>query len=85
MGSGRSELASLLFGAVRPDSGRVYVDGREVTPKSVRQAIKAGIYLVPEKRREFGLVPVESILSNITLPFLRDFSPWGIVGYQGGA
>lgn len=80
MGSGRSELASLLFGAVRPDSGRVYVDGREVTPKSVRQAIKAGIYLVPEKRREFGLVPVESILSNITLPFLRDFSPWGIVG-----
>jgi ribose transport system ATP-binding protein len=80
MGAGRSELASLIFGAVRPDSGRVLVDGRDVTPKSVRQAIKAGIYLVPEKRREFGLVAVESIMSNMTLPFLRDFVRMGVVG-----
>lgn len=80
MGAGRSEVAALIFGATRPDSGRVFVDGRDVTPRSVRHAIKAGIYLVPEKRREFGLVAAESVMSNMTLPFLRNFVRYGMVG-----
>lgn len=80
MGAGRSELASVIFGAARADSGRVYVDEKDVTPKSVSAAIKAGIYLVPEKRREYGLIPCESVMANITLPFLRDFTKWGMVG-----
>lgn len=80
MGAGRSELASVLFGVTRADSGRIMVDGREVNPRSVAEAIRAGIYLIPEKRREYGLIPGESVMSNITLPFLRDFSVFGVVG-----
>ncbi len=80
MGAGRSELASVIFGVARADSGRVYVDGKEATPKSVPAAIRAGIYLVPEKRREYGLISSESVMANISLPFLRDFTKWGIVG-----
>lgn len=80
MGAGRTELAMLLFGAAKADSGTVYVDGQDVTPKSVDEATRAGIYLVPEKRREYGLVPSESVASNITLPFLKDFSKFNVVG-----
>ncbi|HOI37286.1 MAG TPA: ATP-binding cassette domain-containing protein, partial [Bacillota bacterium] len=80
MGAGRSELASVIFGVARADFGRVYVDGQDVTPRSVPAAIRAGIYLVPEKRREYGLISSESVMANISLPFLRDFTKWGIVG-----
>jgi ribose transport system ATP-binding protein len=80
MGAGRTELAMLLFGAAKADSGTVYVDGQDVTPRSVDEATRAGIYLVPEKRREYGLVHSESVTSNITLPFLKDFSRFSVVG-----
>lgn len=80
MGAGRTELAMLLFGAAKADSGTVYVDGQDITPRSIDEAIRAGIYLVPEKRREYGLVPSESVASNITLPFLKEFSRFGVVG-----
>ncbi|MCR4427689.1 MAG: ATP-binding cassette domain-containing protein, partial [Firmicutes bacterium] len=79
-GAGRSELASVLFGAARAESGRILVDGKQISPKSVREAINAGIYLIPEKRRDYGLVSGEAVMSNITLPFLRDFSVFGVVG-----
>ena len=70
MGAGRTELAEGLFG-IRPlVSGRIELNGRAVSITSPRDAIAAGIYLVPEDRRYQGLVLSESIRNNISLPSL---------------
>jgi ribose transport system ATP-binding protein len=55
VGSGRSELANLIFGAVRPDCGSVWIDGREVTAKDPYTAIKNGICLITEDRQLTGM------------------------------
>lgn len=78
MGSGRSELAHALFGAYgRHASGRVSLGGRELTLGSPRQAMAAGLALVPEDRKRQGLVMGQSILGNLALPNLERFAGWG--------
>jgi ribose transport system ATP-binding protein len=79
LGAGRTELARLVFGADRPSSGRVIVDGRDVTPKTPRQAIAAGIGFLPEDRKRHGLVLMRSVGENIGLPNLARWSRGGVV------
>jgi monosaccharide-transporting ATPase len=67
LGSGRSELVRLVFGADAADAGRVRVDGVVVLPGSVRAAIAAGLALCPEDRKHDGLVLESSVLENIVL------------------
>ncbi len=67
VGAGRSEVARALAGIDRPDRGEVEVDGRPVRLGRVRDAIDAGIALVPEDRREQGLILAMSVASNIGL------------------
>jgi len=67
LGSGRTELARLLFGVDRPDSGSVSVGGRPVAPGSPRSAIRHGLGLCPEDRKTEGLVPDLSVRENIVL------------------
>ena len=55
VGSGRSELANLIFGAVKPDGGSVWIDGKEVTAKDPYTAIKNGICLITEDRQQTGM------------------------------
>ncbi len=55
VGSGRSELANVLFGAVKPDCGQVLIDGRDVTAKDPYSAIRNGICLITEDRQQTGL------------------------------
>ncbi len=50
------------------------MDGQEIEPKSAREAINAGLSLVPEDRKKMGLVLIQSILRNISLPNLDQFS-----------
>lgn len=80
VGSGRSELARLLFGAERPDSGQIEVAGRPVRLASPRDAIDCGVALVPEDRRHQSGVMQMSVRENATLislgryrigPFIR--------------
>lgn len=66
-GSGRSELARLLFGAQDAISGVVSIDGRGVPTGDTAAAIKAGVALVPEDRRRDGCVLEMSIAENVTL------------------
>jgi rhamnose transport system ATP-binding protein len=68
VGSGRSEVVQAVFGVDRRDSGTVTVDGRTVRPNSARAAMSAGMALVPEDRRQQGLVMDLSIQRNVTLP-----------------
>ncbi|HTX91226.1 MAG TPA: ATP-binding cassette domain-containing protein [Anaerolineales bacterium] len=75
MGSGRTELVLTLFGEYgRITQGTIRLEGREIEPKSARQAIDTGLSLVPEDRKRMGLVLIQSILRNISLPNLDQFS-----------
>ena len=74
VGAGRTELAEMIFGAVRKKSGKMIFNGKEIDPKSPREAINLGIALVPEDRQSEGVVQMMSIQSNMTL---SDFSLQG--------
>ncbi len=75
MGSGRTELVTTLFGEYGVvTSGRVELEGRTLRVGSARQAMEAGISLVPEDRKQLGLVLMQSVLENIALPNLDRFS-----------
>jgi galactofuranose transport system ATP-binding protein len=67
LGSGRSELARLLFGADRMDSGELRVDGAPVTLHGPRSAMDRGIAYLSENRRTEGLIEELSVRENIIL------------------
>jgi len=70
MGSGRTELARCLFGVDQLDGGEILVRGRRVDISSPQEATAARIALVPEDRREQGLVLEHSVRDNLLLPLL---------------
>ncbi|MCI9309643.1 MAG: sugar ABC transporter ATP-binding protein [Lawsonibacter sp.] len=70
MGAGRTETTRAIFGVDPKDSGQIILDGREVTIKSPKDAIQAGIVLAPEDRKKDGLCTKLSIRHNIALPNL---------------
>ncbi len=75
MGSGRTELVTTIFGEFgKITNGTVKLEGREIKVKSARDAIELGISLVPEDRKGQGLVLMQSILKNISLPSLNQFA-----------
>jgi inositol transport system ATP-binding protein len=79
VGAGRTELARIIFGADRCDRGVLYLNGAEVRPlRSPQEAIRAGIALVPEDRKQQGCFLEQSITQNITLPSLKNISRWRI-------
>jgi simple sugar transport system ATP-binding protein len=67
LGSGRTETAKLLFGAVRADSGMVRVRGKRVKIRSPRQAIRLGFGFCPEDRKGEGIFPELTVRENIVL------------------
>ncbi len=79
LGAGRTELARIITGADRLSAGRVIVSGRDVTPRSPRHAIRAGIGFLPEDRKRHGLVMTRSVCENIGLSSLVRWSRAGIV------
>ena len=76
VGSGRTELARLLFGADQRDGGEIFIDGKKASIKSPFDAIRAGIALVPEERRSQGLILPMDVKQNITLASLSKFWRW---------
>ncbi len=79
VGAGRSETMQLLFGADRVESGEIYIDGERKKIKSPKEAIKAGIGLCPEDRKEQGLVLRRSVRNNLTIPILDKVSRHGVI------
>ncbi|MCZ4119669.1 sugar ABC transporter ATP-binding protein [Streptomyces sp. H39-S7] len=67
LGAGRSETARLLAGADRADSGSLTVDGRSVTLRSPRAAVRRGIAFCSENRRSEGIIPDLTVRENIVL------------------
>jgi len=75
MGSGRTELVTTIFGEYgQVTDGTISLDGQKLEIKSSRDAMKHGISLVPEDRKRLGLVLIQTILQNISLPNLGRFS-----------
>lgn len=80
VGAGRTELAMSLFGkAPGPTTGRIVVHGAEVKVGSTRDAIRAGIALVTEDRKRFGLVPDMGVRSNLSLAGLSTVARRGLI------
>ena len=67
LGSGRSEIARLLFGIDRADAGAIKLDGKTVRFNSPRDAVRHGVALCPEERKEEGIIAELSIRENIIL------------------
>ena len=79
VGAGRTELAELLFGSKRKDSGQIIFNGKEIDPKSPREAINLGIALVPEDRKRHGVLLGTSILHNINMPIYERISKGSVI------
>ena len=71
VGSGRTELIRLIYGADRPDGGGMTLDGRPFGPSSPSAAVKAGLGLVPEERRTEALLLTKSVAFNLSLANLK--------------
>ncbi len=71
VGAGRSEVLQSVFGADKRDSGIIKIDGKEVSIKNTLDAIKNGMGLVPEGRKQQGILAKLSVKSNISVVNLR--------------
>ncbi len=69
-GAGRSETMRAIFGLDPLESGHIYLEGKEIRNRNVKQAIRNGIAMVNEDRRKYGLCLYRSINENISLPNL---------------
>ncbi len=76
VGAGRSELARAIFGIAPIAGGEIRVGGKRVRVRSPRQALNAGIVLVPEDRQLEGLVMLQTVAFNLALPWVRQWISW---------
>ena len=74
MGAGRTEVARLIFGADPMDSGKIFIHGKEVSIKSTKDAVNAGIGYLSEDRKRFGLLVDKSVEENTCLSSLEKFT-----------
>src|SRR5690625_890125 len=74
VGSGRTEVLEGIFGARQRIKGEIKLDGKIINSYSTYKAVRTGLGLVPEDRKEKGLAISLSVLKNIALPNLRSLS-----------
>jgi ribose transport system ATP-binding protein len=70
VGSGRTEVARAIFGADRLDEGKIFIENKPVSINSPVSAIRKGLGLIPEERKDQGLILRMAIKSNLTLAIL---------------
>ena len=82
IGAGRTEVMRAIFGADKYSSGEITLDGKPVHFRHPRQAIAAGIGLVPEDRRRQGVILGSSVRHNISIVSLRDYAKNGRIDFN---
>jgi len=82
VGAGRTEVAQALFGIDGVIEAKVKLDQHELQIRSPQDAIKYGIYLVPEDRRNAGLIIEIPIRENVTLPSLERYARAGLIAFD---
>ncbi|WP_345810783.1 L-arabinose ABC transporter ATP-binding protein AraG [Paraburkholderia sp. PREW-6R] len=75
VGAGRSELMKLICGATRASAGHVELNGKRVNFATPRDAVRAGVALCPEDRKQEGIVAIASVSDNLNISARRHFSP----------
>ncbi len=73
IGAGRTETAHMLFGLDTFETGQLLLEGKSVRFKSTHDALAAGVALVPENRKEQGIIPQMGVGFNITISVLEQF------------
>lgn len=79
VGAGRTELVRAITGVDPISTGQVLLDGQDITPRSPRGAIDRGIVLVPEDRKQQGLIVEHGIAENIAYANMTSVAPAGFV------
>ncbi len=79
LGSGRTELAMALVGALPRSGGTVTLAGQPSAPRSPRAAKRQGFALIPEDRRHDGLITDFTVRENLSLPGIARFARWGVL------
>lgn len=73
MGAGRTEVARLIFGADKKDSGKIFINGKEITINTPEDAVAHGIGYLSEDRKRYGLIVDKSVEENTVISSLNDF------------
>ena len=79
VGAGRTEIMKTIFGFYRPDAGTVYLDGNEISGRSIKATMDAGIAYLTEDRKLEGFIPYLSIAENLALPSYNSLSKAGYI------
>ena len=79
VGAGRTELARALFGDLPISTGQIIIDGKEIKARNPKGFIRSGIGLIPEDRKDQGLVTDLSVGKNISMTIFKFISRFGIV------
>lgn len=79
VGAGRSEMAQAIFGVDRSIAAKLSLNSQPIRIRSSQDAISKGIYLVPEDRRQVGLITDISIRENLSLPALYRYATAGLM------
>lgn len=79
VGAGRTEFAELVFGMEPKTGGTFFMNGKEISPKSPKEAISLGIGLVPEDRKAKGALLGLSIRNNINMPIYPKISKGTVI------
>lgn len=82
VGSGRTETMELIYGAHRITSGDIYVNGKKVKLKEPADGIKHGIGLIPEDRKELGVIMFNTVEFNTNLISLKNICKFGFINQK---
>ena len=74
VGAGRTELAKIIFGDMKKNSGKVILEGQEVNIRNANDAISRGIGLAPEDRKREGLILMRSVLENASMAIIKQIT-----------
>jgi ribose transport system ATP-binding protein len=85
VGAGRTELAEAIFSGCSREAGTIRLSGEEFSPRSPKDSIRQGIVMIPENRREHGLLTQMSVYENLILPQLEGLSRMGFVRGKAAA
>jgi ABC-type sugar transport system ATPase subunit len=82
VGAGRTEMARLIIGADTPDRGEIYLHGKSIKVRSPQKALEIGIGMLPESRKEEGLVPIRTMAENAAYSMVEKNARRGIVPWK---
>ena len=85
VGSGKSDLAAILYGLRKPAGGSMSLLGAPYTPKSPHHAIEKGVFMCAKDRGTNGVLQDHNLTKNITAPFLTRFSTFSFVNRRAEA